>query len=197
MSNIGTTRVGRIVERWTRSEYAWNDESPLNLSPRRPAEVRAVVASPRMVRSGRAMWNLGMWLDLWRRDLDQPTQQIVLRRVESIMLVANHNRAEGLWKLGDTLGDHLATAACRTVLERVAAKAKSDVAKVSALHGLVHYARSHPRSRSRIERLIRAVKCEAASETVRTYCGECVTALRQGLWCAASDPVLLSHTARG
>ena len=142
--------VDDIIRRWKRSDRAWRDDPPLFLNPRKTSHVFRVFGSPNIHKSGRAIWNMGMWLDTHWHEFDQHTKRRLLKAVESIMLSANHNRASGLWKLGESLGYHVATKAAKQILIKVAEQAEHNEAIDSALHGLVDYARVHPRSRESI-----------------------------------------------
>ena len=115
-------------------------------------------------RSGRAMWNLAMWIDEHWHLLARTTQRFALSHICQIMLLGRHNRSYGLWKLGDTLGDHIGTPSARRVLEQVAVEAEHPEARDSALHGLIHYAAGHPRARQAILARLRPVACQHHGE---------------------------------
>jgi len=142
--------VDDIIHRWNRSDRAWRDDPPLFLNPRKTSQVFQVFESPNIHKSGRAMWNMGMWLDTHWYKFDQHTKRRLLKAVELIMLSADHDRAMGLWKLGESLGNHIATKASKRILLKVAEQANHKEAINSALHGLVDYIRVHPRSRESI-----------------------------------------------
>ena len=91
----------------------------------------------------------------------------VLTHIESIMLRAKR-QSHGLWKLGDTLGDHIATPSTMATLQRVANAARRSPTRHSATHGLVLYAREHPESRRTIRRFLQSLARQAPSWELRT-----------------------------
>ena len=176
--------VDDIIRRWKRSDLAWRDDPPLFLNPKKTSHVFQIFESPNIHKSGRAMWNMGMWLDTHWHEFDQHTKRRLLKAVESTMLSANHNRASGLWKLGESLGYHIATKAAKRILIKVAEQAKHKEAIDSALDGLVDYARVHPRSRESIclylSRLARRRNRSQYKKTIKST----INSIRRGCPCA-------------
>ena len=164
--------VDDIIRRWKRSDRAWEDHS-FFLNPKNTSHVFQVFESPNIHKSGRAMWNMGMWLDTHWHEFDQLTKRRLLKAVESIMLSADHDRAMGLWKLGESLGYHVATKAARRILIKVAEQAKHKEAISNAIHGLVDYARVNPRSRESIcLYLLKVVELDKHKEVIiSALCG--------------------------
>jgi len=178
--------IDRILERWKRSDLAWLDdpcETPLALTSERPGQAIRVFESPGLAKSGRAMWNMGMWLDLHYRDFDQLSRKRVLSLMECIMLSATHNRADGLWKLGDTLGVSIGSMAARRVLERVAAEATYEEAVFSAVHGLVHYAYSHPKQKESLVTYLDRLAKRKSRKRYRDSIRRGLRAIKQGQPC--------------
>jgi hypothetical protein len=140
-------RLKKTLNRWKQSSMAWSDD---DIKPGDNEFIRSFLAQPEFAKSGRMMWNLGMWLDSAWQHMDKEMQSFVLSQVAQIMLDAKHNRAYGLWKLGETLGQHIGTTEARLILLQVLTTAASVKAQYSALHGLVHYAADHPQARRAI-----------------------------------------------
>ncbi|MHC4112536.1 MAG: hypothetical protein ACYSUY_15805 [Planctomycetota bacterium] len=176
--------VDDIIQRWKRSDLAWRDDPPLFLNPKKTNHVFQVFESPNIHKSGRAMWNMGMWLDTHWHEFDQHTKQRLLKAVESTMLSADHDRAMGLWKLGESLGFDIATKATRHILEKVAKYAIHKETINSALHGLAHYAHDHTRSRESIclylSRLARRRNRLQYKKTIKST----INSIRRGCPCA-------------
>ncbi|MFH1024961.1 MAG: hypothetical protein V1809_16395 [Planctomycetota bacterium] len=182
------TRVEKVIRRWKSSDSAWLydaslNEHPLSLRPGNTPTVLAVVESPQIISSGRAMWNLGMWLeDVWD-DFKRPVRTRILKTVELIMLRANHNRALGLWKLGDFLGDHLATKEAKRILETVACEANCEEGVKSALHGLAHYAHDHPKGKPAVSAFLRGLARKAGRRQYRRIIRSAIRGIAQGSAC--------------
>jgi len=182
------TRAKNILKQWKQSDRAWLDAIPMGFRARSIATFLALAESTDIVSSGRAMWNLGMWLDDAWVYFDRPTRARMLKAVEGIMLQAKHDRASGLWKLGDFLGGHLATKAARRVLEAVASEATYDAAVHSALHGLAHYADERPKERGSVcqflHRLTRRANRTKFSENIKNA----ILGIAEGSPCGAGVP---------
>src|SRR5262249_18753398 len=152
--------AARIVDTWVRNDAGWS--SPPYLSPRHRQVVLAVANSSRLPQSGRMMWNLGMWCDVYFQELQEADQKAVLRAIEATMLSSRNASAYGMWKLGDCLGESIGTYRARRILERVAQNAAFEAGRLSAMHGLVHYAYNHPRSRKAIAGLLDSCPADVA-----------------------------------
>jgi hypothetical protein len=129
------------------------------------------------------MWNMGMWLDSHWKKLDRQTKQRLLKALEHIMLSANHNRASGLWKLGDSLGCDIATTSARRILEKVIQQATNREALESALHGLAHYAYDHPRSKASVCLLLSRIAKRRSRSQYKQIIRATVTGIRKGYPC--------------
>jgi len=178
-------RKAKILERLKRSEKAWMEYSLFSSKADDKALLLAVLESPEIARSGRAMWNLGMWLDYVWADFDRPTRARLLKSIESIMLHANHNRAFGLWKLGDSLGAHLATNGARRVLEVVASSATHEKAVSSALHGLAHYADERPKEKRAVCEFLHRLARKESRRRFKNIINRAIRGIERGSPCGA------------
>jgi hypothetical protein len=176
-------RLKRILSRWKQTEMAWNDG---DFEPDENQFVRLFLSQADFEKSGRMMWNLGMWLDTAWQQMDADLQVFTLKRITQLMLKAKHNRAKGLWKLGETLGQHIGTADAKAVLLQVLNKTTGIESQHSALHGLVHFASDHPKARQALIRKLNELSIKQGAELGKDY-QETIQAIEQRKWCINSS----------
>src|SRR5215471_3671937 len=115
-TSVMTIRLKKVSNKWKYSSMAWSDD---DFQPSEEKFIVSFLSQAGFSKSGRMMWNLGMWLDTAWRQMNEEFRSFVLNQVANMMLEAKHNRAYGLWKLGETLGQHVGTEEAKSVLLRV------------------------------------------------------------------------------
>jgi hypothetical protein len=179
-------------KRWWQTPDAWSRFTVWY--SRGDADVRRVLrwllSGGDVERSGRMMWNVGMLVDSeWDR-LDKRTRAFVSKRIVEVMIKATGRRGDGLWKLGDSLGDHIGEPWCLEALARVIKAGRTPEARIAALHGLVHYAYERKRSRRAISDLIGHARVAENEPHVKRYARACLRAVQGGDWCCPRDDEL-------